>query len=334
MHRTISRRMALAGLTGFAAAGLAAPHIARAAVRTIRLGHNNTDESHYNRGSVAFAKAAAANDVLAGVVRIEVHGNAEFGDELAMLKNCANGSLDAILVSGSILGNMAPEAGLLDAPFLFRDVVRARAALDGPIGVEYAEILAKKDVHVVAWAENGLRHITADRPIRTPADLKGLKIRVPQSEVMMGGFKALGADAAALNFNQLREALRTGQFQGQENPIVVIEANKLYELQKFVSLTGHIYDPAVFAISPDVMEDLTGPQLAALITCAKTGAAVTREVASAAQADGIARLKASGMTVVDDVDVAAFRNAAQPYLQGLSTTYGSDRMQRLIGAGA
>ena len=334
MSHILSRRNALAGLAGLSVAGLAMPHVARAAARTLRFGHNNTEDSHYGHGGAAFAQAIAAHPALAGVISLEVHGNSEYGDELSMLKNCANGTLDGMISSASVLGNIAPEAGLLNAPFLFRDVARARAVLDGPIGVEYAEILGKKDVNVLAWAENGLRHVTSDRPIRTPADLRGLKIRVPQSEVMMGGFKALGADAAPLSFSLVREALRTGQFQAQENPIVVIEAMKFYELQKTVSLTGHIYDPAVVVASSDVLEDLTEPQRAALLTCAKVGAAMTRQVASAAQVDGIARLKAAGMVVVEDVDVAAFRGAVQPYLHGLSATFGADRMQRLIGAAA
>ena len=333
MSRTISRRTILAGASGLAVVGLAMPHIARAAARPLRFGHNNTDSSHYGRGAADFAQAVAANPVLSSAISIDVHGNAAFGDELSMLKNCVNGTLDGMVCSASVLGNISPEAGLLDAPFLFRDVAVAHAALDGAVGAEYAAILAKKDIHVIAWAENGLRHITSDRPIRSPADLHGLKIRVPQSDVMMGGMKALGADAAPLNFNLLRDALRTGQFQAQENPIVVIESVKLYELQKYVSLTGHIYDPAVIIASPDVMEDLSEPQRTALKEAGKLGAATMRTVAAAAQADGIERLRKAGMTVVADVDVAAFRTAAQPFLQGLSATYGADRMQRLIGAG-
>ncbi len=334
MPHGASRRSIITGLAGLATATLAMPHVARAAVRTLRCGHNNTEASHYGQGSTAFAKAVAADPVLAGVVKVDVHGNAEFGDELSTLRNVVNGTLDAVLCSGSVLGNLSPESGLLDALFLFRDVERARAALDGPLGAEYAELLGSKGINVLAWAENGLRHVTSDRPIRTPADLKGLRIRVPQSEVMMQGFKALGADAAPLSFNQVREALRTGQFEAQENPIVIIESVRLNELQKCVSLTGHSYDPAVFVASPDVIEDLTEAQRTALVACARKGAAVTRTVAASAQTEGLSRLKAAGMVVVTDVDVAAFRAAAQPFLQGLAAKYGADRMQRLLSAGA
>jgi tripartite ATP-independent transporter DctP family solute receptor len=330
MRIRISRRHAIGGL----AAALAAPHVARAATRVIRFGHNNTDESHYARGTAAFAAAVAADPALSAAVRVEVHGNAELGDEVSMLKACAASTLDGMLCSNSVMGNLIADLGLLNAPFLFRDVALARAMLDGEIGAEFAKRAAAKDVHVMAWSENGLRHITSNQPIRTPADLHGLKIRVPQSAVMLGGFKALGADAAPLNFSLLREALRTGQFQAQENPIVVIEAAKLYELQKFLSLTGHVYDAAAFICSADLLDDLTEAQRTALTDCARKGAAVTREVSATAQKDGIARLTAKGMTVVDNVDVAAFRTAARPFLESLSASFDTSLVKRLLDAAA
>lgn len=334
MTYTLSRRTLMAGLTGAAAGGLAAPHVARAASRAIRIGHNNTDTSHYGRGTLAFAEAVAANPALSGAVTVQVHGNAALGDELGMLKNCASGSLDMMLCSNSVISNVVPDFGVLNAPFLFKDAARARATVDGPIGAEFAELAKAKNLHVMAWAENGLRQITSNKPVRTPADLRGLKIRVPQSQVMMEGFKALGADAAPLSFSQLRDALRSGQFEAQENPIVIIESVKLYEMQKFVSLTSHIYDAAVFFASGDLMEDLNDAQRQALAACARVGAAMTRQVASSAQQDGIARLKAAGMTVVEDVDVAAFRTMSRPYLESLAASFGADRMQRLMGAAA
>ena len=332
MPRIITRRSALTGAAGLATAGFAVR--AKAATRVVRMGHNNTDTSHYGQGSAAFAAAVAADPALSGAIRIEVHGNAELGDELNMLKSCATGTLDLMLCSNSPSGNLVPELGLLNAPFVFHDVAHARAALDGATGVEFAKLAAARDVNIIAWAENGLRHITSNVPVARPADLKGLKIRVPQSDVMLGGFRALGADAAPLSFGLLREALRTGQFQAQENPIIVIESMKLNELQKFLSITGHIYDPALMVASSDLLDDLSPAQRTALMACARKAAAVTRQVAEAAQRDGIARLRAAGMTVVDNVDVAAFHAASEPYLKGLGATYGADLVGRLISAGA
>jgi tripartite ATP-independent transporter DctP family solute receptor len=290
--------------------------------------------SHYGQGAGAFAAAVGANPVLAEIVRIDVHGNAELGDELSMLKDCADGTLDLMVCSGAALSNVVKPIGLLNALFLFRDVERARATLDGPVGAQLAALMAAHDLHWLAWGENGLRHITANRPVRRPADLAGIKIRVPQSEVMLAGFRALGADAGPYNFNQLREALRTGQFQAQENPIGTIETARLYEMQSTLSLTGHVYDAAAFLASADVAEDLTPPQMAALAACAARGATVTRAVAAAAQQSGVQRLASAGMTVVSDVDVAAFRAAARPFLDSLRAVYGAELMQQVANAAA
>jgi TRAP-type transport system periplasmic protein len=330
MACSVTRRSFLAGAT---ALGLATPHVARAAVRIMRIGNNNGSDSHFSQGCRALAAAAAADPVLGSVLKVEVHDNSELGDELSMLNGCIDGTIDMALVSGSPIGNIAPEAGLLEAPFLFKDVAHARAALDGATGLEFMELLKTKNLNVLAWGENGLRHITANRPIRTPEDLRGLKLRVPQSDVILTTFLGLGADAKQISFLELREALRTGQVEAQENPISVIEAAKLQELQKYLSLTGHIYGTAMIVASSDLLEDLTEAQRAALSACAKQGAAQTRIVAEAAQRDGVGRLKAAGMVVVEP-DVPAFVAASRPNLDALGKKYGMDRMQRLISAGA
>jgi TRAP-type transport system periplasmic protein len=330
MARSVTRRSFLAGAT---ALGLATPHVARATVRIVRIGNNNGEDSHFGQGCRAFAAAVAADPALGPVLKVEVHGNSELGDELSMLRGCIDGTIDMALSSGSPIGNIAPEAGLMEAPFLFKDVAHARAALDGAIGLEFTELLKTKNLNVLAWGENGLRHITANRPIRTPADLQGLKLRVPQSEVILSSFLSLGADARQISFLELREALRTGQVEAQENPISVIEASKLQELQKYLSLTGHIYGTALIAASSDLLEDLDETQRAALRACAKQGAARTRLVAEAAQRDGVGQLKAAGMVVVD-ADIPAFVAASRPNLDALGRKYGIERMQRLISAGA
>ena len=152
--------------------------------------------------------------------------------------------------------------------------------------------------------------------------------------MILGAFRALGADAGTLSATMLYEGLRTGQFQAQENAILTIEFFKLYEVQKFLSLTGHIYDPALFLCSIDLMDDLTAPQRSALIACARIGATATRDISDAASKASLARLKAAGMIVLDDIDVAGFVAASRPYLESLAARYGAERVGRLIEAGA
>jgi tripartite ATP-independent transporter DctP family solute receptor len=329
---TLGRRLALAAAA--AAAVLAAPHIARAAARTVRIGFNSSDESVFGLGSIALAKAVAEDPVLSGVLKVEVFGASQLGDDLTMLKNCSKGTLDGMLIGSSVLSNVVPEVGIINAPYLFSSATPARQVLDGAIGAEFSALATAKGLPVLAWGENGVRHITSNRPVRTIADLKGLKIRVPQSEIMLNGFLAMGAAASPLSFSLLPAALRTGEFEAQENAIATIEAAKLYEVQKYLCLTGHIYDGLAFIASADLMEDLTEPQRQSLAACARKGAIVTRQASDSATKGGITRLRAAGMTIIEDVDIAGLQTAARSYNEGLKSKYGAARVTALLAAGA
>ena len=331
MVGSLTRRATL-GLAVSAALGT--PHIARAATRAVRIGHNGLPGTTYDQGCRVLANAVAANPVLAPVLRIDIHGQAALGDDLTMVRACGEGTLDMVYMATTAAGNVAPPIGLLDTPFLFKSAVQARATLDGDIGAEFATLLQAKGPVVLAWGENGLRHITSNRPIRTPGDLAGLKLRVPQSEVELASFRALGAEPGPLPFGELRLALSTGRFEAQENPIAVIRDNKFNEVQKYLSLTGHIYSAAFVLASPDLMEDLTTSQRDALVACAKLAGIKTRQVAEAAERDGVAELTAAGMILVDHVDIPAFMAAARPSMGVFGAKYGPELMQRLVSAGA
>jgi TRAP-type C4-dicarboxylate transport system substrate-binding protein len=281
-----------------------------------------------------FAAAVAAHPDLAGHFAIEMHGHNEIGDDQHLLKDLVDGTGELMITGCTVIGDLVPTLGVMDAPYLFRDVATARGVLDGPLGREFSALAEPKNISVLAWAENGLRHITSNRPIRKPADLKDFKLRVPPTAVMRGGMQALGADAMPYSFALLAEALRTGQFDGQENAIITIESAKLNQVQSHLNLTGHIYDPGVILASGDLMADLTAVQRDALRACAAMGSTKMREVAAAAQEQGIKRLAAAGMTVVPDVDVASFRAAARPYLETLRTGTDRELIQRLIEAAA
>ncbi len=326
-----SRRTVIAGAAALACI-LAAPRIARAAVRAVRIGHNNPDDALTGRGAIAFAKAVAANPVLAPVLKIDVYGNAQLGDDLTMLNGCVKGTIDGMLIGSSVLSNVVPDVGVLNAPYVFASAAPARAMLDGDLGTQFSALSAAKGVPVLAWGENGVRHITSNVPVRSAADLRGLKIRVPQAEIMLNGFLALGAAAAPLSFSLVREALRSGQFQAQENGIATTEASKLFEVQKYLCLTAHIYDAVGFVVSQDLMEDLSAPQRDALAECARSAALVTRQAADAAARDGTGRLRAAGMTIIDDVDIPGLQAAARPYIESLKAKFDPKLIGTMLGA--
>jgi tripartite ATP-independent transporter DctP family solute receptor len=322
----LSRRSFLAGS---AAAALLAPHVARAAVRVAKLANSAAAKSPSGVCADSLAATVAAHPELGRVLRVEVYQNADLGDALTALRGCIDGTVDLATVGTTVANSIVPEIGVLDIPYLFRSIAAARAALDGAPRQDLFELLQAKGIHPLAWMEIGVRHMTANKPIRRPSDLVGLKLRVPPTEVVIGAFRAMGAKAEPVPFPEIYEALRTGAYEAQENPLGLIETSKYYEVQKVLSLTGHAYSAGLVVASPDLLEDLSAPQRSALQACATIAQNASRAAADAAQREGVGRLRAKGMIVVDDVDVAAFVEANRPYLESLAQIFGNDRLARL-----
>jgi tripartite ATP-independent transporter DctP family solute receptor len=303
----LSRRLVVSALAATAAASRS--RRARAArERTLRIGYLLSTDSQLGAGATAMAEELAKRTQ--GRIRLQQFPDAALGGEVEMLKAVQLGTVDLAFITGAPLPNILPEAGIFDIPFLFRSPEHAHAVLDSPIGDTYRQRFAAKDLVALAWGENGMRHITNDRhPIAKAGDLQGLKLRLPQSDVMLAGFKALGASVAPLPFPQLYEALRAGTFDGQENPIATILAAKFSQVQKYLTLSGHVYDPALMVMSPDVFDDLSPNDKAAITAAARVGAAASRKVAAEAQHGGVAALQALGMQVTTDIDRPSFTAA-------------------------
>lgn len=296
---------------------------ARGAERTLRIGYILPLQSQLGAGATAFAEEVSKRT--GGRIAIQQFPDATLGGDVELLKAAQLGSVDLAFVTCMGMSTVLPEVGVLNIPFLFNSARHGHTVLDGPVGESFRKPFAAKDLVLLAWGENGLRHITnAKRPIVMPDDLKGLTMRVPQSEVLLKGFQALGVEAASLPLPLLFEALRTGKFDGQENPIATIRAAKFDQVQKFLTLSGHAYDPAVFVMSPDAFEDLSADDRTSLIEAAKVGGQASREFAARAQDEGVAALQQAGMTVQMSVDRAAFAAAMAGANPGFEKTFGSD----------
>ncbi len=304
-------------ITGIIAAILGfTPQNALAQNVTYNIGYLLSRESQLGVGASVFANEVAKQTH--GRIIIEQQPNAVLGGEVEMLNGMQVGTVDMAFITGAPLPYIIPEVGVFNIPFIFRDIEHAHAVLDGPIGQSYLEKFKEKNLVALAWGENGLRHLTnSKRPIIQPDDLKGLKLRVPQSEVMIIGFKALGADVSSLPFPKLYEALQSNQFDGQENPIATILFSKFSQVQKYLTLSGHVYDPALILISGDIWNDLKDDDRAVLIEAAKMGAKASRDAAGEAQRTGIEILRQQGMNVVETIDRPRFAAA----LEGIRPTY-------------
>lgn len=296
--------------------------------RAIKFGYILSTDSQLGAGAAAFA--AAVEKGTDGRFKIDQHPNSTLGGEVEMMKGVQIGSVDMAFITGAPLPNFVPETGVINIPFLFRDTAHAYKVLDGAIGQELLAKFQGKDIVALAWGENGMRHLTnAKRPVTVPADVKGLKLRTPQSDVIMAGFKALNAEVSQLPFPQLFDALKTGQFDGQENPIATIIAAKFDQVQKHLTLTAHVYDPAVVVISPDLWAELSDADKAVFTAAAKAGAQASRVSAAEAEAKGVALLEKAGMQVVRTVDRAAFAQAVEPAMPSLEAKFGADAIQKI-----
>lgn len=325
-RRDLLRGVAAAG----AAAGFGVSHKARgaAAARVLKMGYVYVRDSQLGAGADEFARRVEA--ATGGAYRIEHYPGGTLGGELETLDGLRKGEIDLLFISANVSSNAAPELGVLDLPFLFRDAAHAHAVLDGPIGQEFLDKSREHDLMALAWGEIGMRHITnAKRPIHTPEDLRGLRLRVPQSDVMLRCFRQLGADAASLGFPALYGALEAGRFDGQENPIATIRASHFERVQRYLTLSGHIYTCALFCASPDLWDDLNASERDAFVAAARAGGLASRQWAARAEREGIEALHTAGMEVVPHVDSDAFLAALQPTWSEFARQFGEARIARM-----
>jgi tripartite ATP-independent transporter DctP family solute receptor len=323
-----SRRCAIMLALALAASAGIAVTPSHAQTRALKIGYILAQDSQLGAGATAFAQELAKRT--GGRITIEQFPNSVLGGEVEMLKGVQLGTIDLAFITGAPLPNILPEVGVFNIPFLFRNAAHAQAVLDAPVGQAYLEKFRSKDLVALAWGENGMRQITnSKRAIKTPEDLKGLKLRLPQSEVMLAGFKALGADVAPLAFPELYNALQSGKFDGQENPIATIMASKFAQVQKYLTVSGHVYDPAVIVMSPDAFEDLSEGDKEAVIEAAKVGAKASRAYAAEAQQKGVATLRDAGMQVTAEIDSAQFAAAMASALPGFEKQFGAELIAQI-----
>jgi tripartite ATP-independent transporter DctP family solute receptor len=297
-------------------------------VRVVRLGYILAPHSQLGAGADVFA--AEVEKRTQGRYRIDQYSDAALGGEVEMMKGVQLGTVDVAFITGAPMPNFVPEIGVFGVPFLIRDAQHAHSVLDGAFGQELLKKFAAQNIVALAWGENGMRHVTnSKRPIRVPEDLKGLRLRVPQSDVMVQGFDALGADAQPLPFPDVYGALQIGRFDAQENPIATIIASKFYQVQSYLTLSGHIYDPAAFLMSKDLYDDLSPADREAFFEAARLGGLASRNFAAEAEANGIAFLRSEGMQIITDIDKAAFANAMAPAMPAFEQKFGRETLDAI-----
>ncbi|WP_422646801.1 TRAP transporter substrate-binding protein [Actinoalloteichus caeruleus] len=191
-------------------------------------------------------------------LRVQVFGSEQLGSDSEMMVSIASGTLDMTVNSQGPLATSVPELTLVGLPFLFDTPEHAYEVLDGPVGDEFAEMAEEKGYKVLAWWDNGIRHVTnSRRAVEDSSDLAGLKIRTPDDGMTIDIFGTLGANPTPMAFGELYLGLRQGAVDGQENPLVNIEASNLHEVQTHLTLSGHKYEVTPFVVSTQTWTSLS-----------------------------------------------------------------------------
>jgi tripartite ATP-independent transporter DctP family solute receptor len=254
-----------------------------------------------------------------GKLSVVVHHSASLGSETQVLQQIQLGTTQMSVCTTGPIEAFVPEIKALEMPFVFPSYEAADKVLDGPIGQELAKKFEKSGFVALAFLDNGFRNVTnSKRPVKTPEDLKALKIRTMEAPTHLAIWRAIGANPTPMAwpiFTQLQQ----GVIDGQENPIAVIYAAKLPEAgQKYLTLTRHVYSALVFVANKAFIEGLPAAERQAVITCARTASLQGRSFIRDNEVKQLAELKAAGMQVEDQPDLAAFRQATAPVIESAS----------------
>ncbi len=299
-----------------------------AAQVTMRSSISIVQNSHQGIGLDVFAREVEKRT--AGRYKIQNFYAGALGGERESIEAVQLGTQELTLTSTGPIPNFVPEAKILDIPFLFRDKAHAHAVLDGPIGEEMLKHFEPKGFKALGWAENGVRHMTNNkRTVLVPEDLKGLKLRTMENPIHIAAYKGFGIVPTPMAFPEVFTALQQGTVDGQENPLSVIMGAKFDQVQKHLSLTGHVYSPAIWLMNKAVFDKLSAADKQAFIDAAKEGTKANRARVAEDDAKGVAELRSKGMTVVENVDKAKFVAALAPVFADFEKQFGKSAIDRI-----
>jgi tripartite ATP-independent transporter DctP family solute receptor len=300
--------MKLLKLLVFAALGLAVGAKAAAAPLELKLGHVGGPGSLFELSSLEFAKRANAK--LGDKAKVVVFGSSQLGGDKELMQKLKLGTVDFALPS-TVMSSESDLFGVFEMPYLVQDREHMKRIEKEVFWSKLAPAVEAKGLKILAVWENGYRHITNNRhPIKVPEDLKGIKLRVPEGKWRVKMFQAYGANPSPMKLSEVFVALQTGVMDGQENPFTQIYSSKFHEVQKYLSLTGHVYTPAYLTTGKKRWDTLPADVRKILEETAKETQAYVYQTAARLDNELLDKMKAAGMQV-NEVDKAAFVKASK-----------------------
>lgn len=294
----------------------------------LKLGHVAQPSHPFHTGALKLAELA--KQYSNGELIIDVFPASQIGNERDLIEGARLGTIDMLLTSTAPVMGFEKRFGVLDMPFIFRDVQHAHKVLDGEVGKQLFAALEPKGLKGLAWFENGFRDITNSKhEIKTVEDLKGLKIRTMENPVHIAYFKKLGAVPQPMAFGELYPALEKKVVDGQENPIGAIVSGRFYEVQKYTSLTGHVYSGVPVLMSLKRFNSLSKAQQDALQRAAKEAAEFERSQLANQDKEGLELLRKSGVAITTP-DRTSFAAAAESIRASFADKTDPELLRRIV----
>lgn len=275
-----------------------------AAQEVLRLGHVGEPSSLYQETAEKFAECVKET----GAAEVQVYGSSQLGNDEEMLQKLKLGQL-AFSIPSSIMSSVSDVYGVFEMPYIIKDRDHMRRVRD-EAGETFQEAARESGYEILGFWENGFRHVTNNvRPVNVPEDLKGVKLRTPKGEWRVKMFQAYGANPTPMAFSEVFTALQTGVIDGQENPLAQIHSGRFQEVQKYLSMTGHVYSPAYLATSSRNWDKWSDEVKSAVTECATEASDFAYERSAEMDAELVDEIKKAG-TEVNEADKDAFIEAS------------------------
>ncbi|MEH6473249.1 MAG: TRAP transporter substrate-binding protein [Halopseudomonas sp.] len=275
---------------------LAVSSVAASAATVVRVGHGANEAYHMHRAMLRFKEVVQEKS--GGRFDVQIFPSSQMGPDREMIESVQSGVLQMAVSPASFYSNWDNSFDTIELPFIYPSKDVALKTVSGPAGDAMLKRLGKINLVGLGWLENGVRNVTNNRrEIRTPDDLNGVKLRTMKVPAHMDTFNALGASATPMNFGEVYSALQQGVIDGQENPIALIHSQRFYEVQKFMSLTGHVFTFYIPVVSQDFWHTLSSEDQELFLEAMSQAQAYQQELVNAEDSKQLAEIEKAGVKV-------------------------------------
>lgn len=331
--QVFKRQFLAASCAALAAVAFSAPAFAQVKERTIKFAMQNSAGSAQYDAAVRFADIVKARS--GGKIKVNVFGGGTLGKDTAVVSAMQGGTVDMCVMNSSLLAGVVKEMAVYDFPFVFGTEQEAYTVVDGAFGKKLHAMLEPKGLVGLSYWELGFRHFhNSKRPIARFEDLQGLKIRVIETPIYVDFMRAMGANPVPLPYPELYGALEQGAVDGGTQPVINMTNAKLYEVQKYFSLTGHMYNPQSVIYSKKIWDSFSAEEKKLLQDAADEARDYQRKISRERNAAGLAELKAKGMLIneLPAADRAKIKEKAQPVVDKYTKQIGEPLVNELYAA--